>query len=229
MDQPGPQIEKEYMSVRKPGEDLNLEQPAEPDYWANVLDRLVAAVIYIGEHPAIAIALLALVVSMWSVWQARKTSHANIVSVFLEEYASKEMHNALDTLKDFEGTMAGRGLVENFIQFIEKNRNITKTDVDNAGLYLRTYGDRIEPSRRKVSHFYRRAWRLYKDGYINKKAFRIIAGTSGSDLFLTVAIPLTYATHLIRLCDKDPVKFRRDLPRFAWVAKFEKKSRDRKR
>ena len=220
------------MSVRKPGEVLKLEQPAESNYWADVLDWLVAAVIYIGEHPAIAIALLALlalVVSIWSVWQARKTSHANIVAVFLEEYASKEMHKALDTLKDFEGDMAGRRLVENFIHFIEKNRNITKIDVDNAGSYLRFYGDRIEPSRRKVSHFYRRAWRLYKEGYINKKAFRIIAGTSGSDLFLTVAIPLTYATHLIRLCDRDPEKFRRDLPKFRWVVKFEKMSRDRKR
>ncbi len=216
------------MSVRKPGEVLKLEQPAEPDYWADVLDWFVAAVIYIGEHPAIAIALLALVVSIWSVWQARKTSHANIVSVFLEEYASKEMHNALDTLKDFQGKLVGKSFVEIFTRFIDKKRDITDRDTTSAELYLGNFSDTIEPARRKVSHFYRRAWRIYKSGYLNKRSFRIIAGTSGSDLLITVAMPLTYATHYIRVCDKDPEKFRKDLPKFEWVAKFEKKSRDLK-
>ena len=50
----------------------------------------------------IGVAALALCVSIWAVWQTRQTAHANIVLVFLKDYASKEMSDHLEELKKFD-------------------------------------------------------------------------------------------------------------------------------
>ena len=49
----------------------------------------------------IVVALAALFVSVWSVKQAKNTAHANTVSVFLAEYASKAMYEHLAALREF--------------------------------------------------------------------------------------------------------------------------------
>ncbi len=63
--------------------------------WFKVATSLATLVIAVA-------ALVALVANFWSVWQARRTAHANTVSIFMAEYASIPMHNALVTLGKFE-------------------------------------------------------------------------------------------------------------------------------
>ena len=226
------------MSVRKPREVLKLEQPAEPNTWTEdgydwFISSVNSAWSYSVEHPVIIIALLALGVSVlsvlvgaWSVWQAKKTSHANIISVFFEEYASRDMLDALDTLRDFGNN--NKPLIECFSRFRNfENRNliVTAADLIDANMYLQQHGAKIEPVRRKVTHFYRRAWRLYKSRYLNKQSVRIIGQTPGFDILKDVAIPLTYPTQLIRICKGDKQKFLSELKNFSWVDEFEKVSR----
>ena len=164
---------------------------------------------------AIGVAALALCVSIWAVWQTRQTAHANIVLVFLKDYASKEMSDHLEELKKFDDE--GGTLLDVLAQY----------RFDNEYEFVaKKYVDEFEPalgsSRRHVSNFYNRAWRLHQNSYLSKRALRIIASTNGFALLSRVIEPIAPATHLIKICGGDMRKFQGELDKFYWFKDFRK-------
>ena len=179
--------------------------------WFNVGTSMATVIIA-------AAALVALVANFWSVRQAKKTAHANTVSIFMEEYASTSMHKALMALRNFkkdDGT-----LLYELQRLVTIANDLDQNDVYVAQKYIDEWGDKIEPARRKVSSFYNRAWLLYDNYYLSKKAFLIIADTSGKEFLSPIVRPLTCAVHLIDLCDSDLKKYRDNPPDFNWLDKF---------
>ena len=81
-------------------------------------------------------------------------------------------------------------------------------------------GESVEPARRHVFNFYKRAWQLHKNGYLGKKALSIIADTNGRELLFDVVHPLTRATHLHNVHDKNIPSYQADLMRFDWLSEF---------
>ena len=179
--------------------------------WFNVATSVATIIIGVA-------AVLALVANFRSLKQAKRTAHANTVSIFMAEYASTRMHDALVTLGKFEKDH--KTLLDDLSPLVTSRSNPTKSDVENAQRYMKNWRAKIEPARRKVSSFYHRAWLLYENDYLSEKAFLIIGRTSGKELLQTVVRPLTCAVHLIDLRHGDPEKYRISPPDFAWLNKF---------
>lgn len=166
----------------------------------------------------------ALLASVWAVVQAKKTAHANMVSVFLEEYASQRMHDHLWALGEFRDEKPK--VIDPLRRLVTHVDDLNADDVKCADTYavIDTVGGRrvVDPARRHVYNFYKRAWRLHENGYLGKKALSIIADTNGVELLFDVAHPLTRATHL-NIVHKDNLqRFRKDLTRFDWLGGFSK-------
>ena len=182
-------------------------------YWVGIA-QIVIALAVVG----------ALLASVWAVVQARKTAHANMVSVFLEEYASQRMHDDLWALGEFRDEKPD--VIDPLRRLVTHVDDLNADDVKCAHTYAvkDTVGGRrdVDPARRHVYNFYKRAWRLHENGYLGKKALSIIADTNGVELLFDVAHPLTRATHL-NIFHKDNLqRFRDDLARFDWLGGFSK-------
>lgn len=172
------------------------------------------------EWIALLIAGLAVVVSIYAIYMARRTAHANIISIFLREYASQEMYEALVALRNFEDD---DGTLLLYLENLATNpKDCDQEEVGVAQRYIDDWGDKIELHRRHVISFYDRAWKLYENGYLSKKAFLIIGRTSGNKLLFRIVRPLNCATHLINVCKGDPEEYRNNPPRLEWLDEFSK-------
>ena len=59
------------------------------------------------------------------------------------------------------------------------------------------YEPKIATARRHVQSFFKRAWRLWKHGYLRTSDLKIIAHTDGFELLRDVARPLSMAVNLV--------------------------------
>ena len=181
----------------------------------------MANLVMIAATGAIAVAAIAaLVVSIWSGIQARNTAHANIVSVFLQEYAGEKMYNHLEDLKKFE--KENKKLLSELDRLGASTNYQDEKYADVAKKYAEEHEPTLWSARRHVFSFYKRAWRLYRNRYLGKRALGIIADTDGCDLLFRVVQTISPATHLIKVCDGDRQKLQSELSEFDWFKEFKK-------
>ncbi len=165
------------------------------------------------------VAILALIVSLWTSKQAYATSQANLITTFLERYGSIEMYKHLAALGKFE--REEEPLLHYLVRLVEEPNDLDDDDVENAQRYINGWGDKLEPARRDVTNFYKRAWRLNQNGYLSDKALRVIAEGDGVNLLFGVIRPLLSATRLIKIYDGEIQSFQKDLSSFGWLKEFE--------
>lgn len=175
--------------------------------------------ISVGTIVIAIVAIMALVTSFWTGKKANETAQANLLTTFLEKYGSEEMYEHLAALGKFERD--NEPLLHYLVRLVRDPDDLDDDDIRNATQYHEGPGITLEPARRDVHNFYKRAWQLYQNGYLSAKALRIIAETQGINLFFNVVRPLTSATHLIKIHDGDIQSFQKDISVLDWFAEFD--------
>lgn len=100
-----------------------------------------------------------------------RTAEAQLVAQFLGEYASPEMHAALVDLR----------------QLLDQCQ----------GDYSRVPATHpIHPQRRRIHHYFRKAFHLYEGDLLSFKSLQIVVGVYGYDLLFDVAEPVAVAAKL---------------------------------
>lgn len=112
-----------------------------------------------------------------------KVIEAQLVARFLEEYASSEMDQALQTLADFRG---------NVVQEIEAIRQGERRGQSG-----------INTARRKVHYYFKKAYQLFEHGSLSEESLRLVVNVNGYDLLYEVVKPLSDA---IPLPESDPTR-----------------------
>lgn len=96
----------------------------------------------------------ALMVSFWTVVQARRTAEANHVSAFLERYGSEEVHKHLRLLGDFKSNEDA--LIKKLHNLIDNTENLGESDKDTANAYVEKFSGTLELARRDIHNLYLR-------------------------------------------------------------------------
>ena len=123
---------------------------------------------------------------------AAKTVEAQLLSQFLEEYASEEMRRALDALRQFE----------------KNNPDSLPPEVIQTRPGLVKLAD--SDHRRKLHYYFKRAYILYERGLLSRQSLEIITDANGYRLLFDVVKPLSLAVN-------PPGS---DLSRFDWFDKL---------
>ena len=110
---------------------------------------------------------------------AEKASEAQLLSQFLAEYASEEMRDALRILRDVE-TNNPKALTLS-PEIIQTRRNLSAI-ADSE-------------QRRRVHHYFKRAYRLYEHGFLSAKSLELITDANGYRLLFDVVKPLSLAVN----------------------------------
>jgi hypothetical protein len=93
---------------------------------------------------------------------------------------------------------------------------LNKSDVSAAQKYVAEYESKIGTARRHVHSFYKRAWRLWKHGYLRRSDLEIIADSDGFELLRDVAGPLSLAVNLITVHEGNIQAFQHAARKFKW-------------
>jgi len=132
---------------------------------------------------AVLSALFAALAALANLQQARKTSHANEVQVYLglsDHYGSQEMRTAISSLASF-----WRDNKENVS---EAFRLEVENNPENASK-LRGYC-------RLISSYFVDAARLYEAGFISQKLFKLLISHPGLNVFYEVAVPINLTKNI---------------------------------
>ena len=148
---------------------------------------------------ALIVSIFSLGVSAFAARNSKRAADAAILHGFLTQYASPEMHEALQKLRDFKDE---EGPLLKYLQRLHEARpdSLDQHDVATAELYVKQHEPgEVGKARRRVHFHYKRAWRLWRGGYMPKRALQVILESNGADLLLEVARPLSIAVNLINL------------------------------
>jgi hypothetical protein len=133
---------------------------------------------------AIGLALLSAVAAFWAAREARQSAietrratQAALISELLDSYASPEMLEAMILLRRFYEEDRGN--------FAERFRNLRSSD------WLKVKD--IDHSRRRVSHFFGKIYRLWAAGLIEEQLVRVVATEEQVQFFREVLEPLEAA------------------------------------
>jgi hypothetical protein len=188
--------------------------------WADWLHHFDPVADWIAAVPnkvdwiAVLVAWLALCVSYSAAWHSKKAANASMLHAFLSDYANPEMFTALQVLRGFwddNGT-----LVHELKRLHTNIGELDESDLSAAQKYVVEYESKIGTARRHVHSFYKRAWRLWKHGYLRAHDLKIIGDTDGFELLRDVARPLSMAVNLVVVQEGNIQAFRRATRRFRW-------------
>ena len=155
---------------------------------------------------AVGISLIALAISSRSYHHAAEVAQAQTVASFMEEYASREMREALELL----GVWQRRYSLE--IRRSWRNGTLEEAQSIWGGhLKIEHEGERLADARRMVHWYFKKAHRLYEMDYLTKKSMQVITEANGYRLLFEIVWPLTRVQHLA-------VMGRTDEKRFKWLA-----------
>jgi uncharacterized membrane protein YeiB len=124
------------------------------------------------------LASAALVISALSYRHAEHAAQAQTVAKFLEEYATREMADALTQMALLKST--------EWEEVLMVDRRVPdKVTTEAMCKFLLTTKD-VKHARRRVLHFFKKAYQLYEIGYLSKKSMSIITDLSGYRLLFDV-------------------------------------------
>ena len=150
-------------------------------------------------------------------YQARKTSQAllaGIVTKFIDEYSHQDMRESLDALETFESAQGPLlSHLMNLFAGCYDAKLLPSQTADLAKLaadYRVKHEKSLGPHRSRVAWFFSKAWRLYNQGFIDKRTLNIIFGLDGARTFVKVACPLTLAIRFSKIHKGDISHYLRD-------------------
>ena len=187
--------------------------------WAGFLQAMVDWInvdtgLFIIAFAALIVSIVSVRASVVAVREAKNTAQANIVSGFLEMYASKEMGQHLKKLKKFEDENSE--LLEKLTRITDNINNVDNDYLADSRLYETEKEGEFGPARRYVSIYYRRAWPLHCNDYLDEKVLGIIAETDGIDLLFRVVWPISLAHNLVEIHNGNLIEFLSKRPKIDW-------------
>ncbi len=152
-----------------------------------VLALLIVVAAFIDGGLGTLIAFVAMIIAALSFSQAKRAADANIVRGFLEEYASEAMLENLSLMGKWRNDWSEAQR--------EEWRTCDDTTWENHWSEIEeNYGSedssKASVARRGVNLYFKKAWRLYDSGYIDRTLMQIITSQSGYSLLFDVAWPL---------------------------------------
>ncbi len=188
--------------------------------WADWLEyeeqiaNWIAAIPNKVDWVVVLVAWLVLCVSYSAAWHSKKAANASMLLGFLSDYSKPEMFTALQVLRTFWEDNGN--LVLELKRLHTSTGKLDESDLSSAQKYVVEHESKIGTARRHVHSFYKRAWRLWKHGYLRASDLKIIADTDGFELLRDVARPLSMAVNLVVVQEGNVQAFRRAARSFRW-------------
>jgi len=146
--------------------------------------------------------------------QQGKVAAAKIVQTFLTEYASKEMQQALEWL---------RQQLANETEMIERLRPLAVGNEPANPSKLSLPGNKDERElRRRVHYYFKRAWWLYENKYLPAGGLKLVVDNNGLSLLFSVVDAYTRAGDYVLVCNRDIERYRQRMSRFDWYSRLKK-------